>query len=149
MSSAATPTASLIGGAGLACAVHSLAVLNGSVLGCSGLIHRTFRREFSNEALLGTAGLIGAGCLGAVLGRGTPVLPSGSGKALDPMFLLSGLLVGLGSKLQNGCTSGEHLPAKHCIELTETRAYALWRFERKSTLNCSNSDILRRRNGHS
>lgn len=113
MSSPATPTASFVGGVGLALSVHALAVYNGSVLGCSGFIHRTFKREYSNEALMGTAGLVGAGCLGALLGRGTPVLPSSSGKALDPVFLLSGLLVGLGSKLQNGCTSGKHLSASH------------------------------------
>ncbi|KAJ3814956.1 hypothetical protein EV368DRAFT_78103 [Lentinula lateritia] len=98
-----TPLASFLGGFGLALPVHSLLVLNGSVFGISGFVHRAVRGN--KEGLIATAGLIIGGIIvGTIEGRGpeTSFLPL-------PSLLLSGFLVGLGTKLSNGCTSGHML----------------------------------------
>ncbi|KAF5389900.1 hypothetical protein D9757_003719 [Collybiopsis confluens] len=120
-----TPLASSIGGIGLALPVHSLALLNGSVFGISGssnyrisipsssrtgtgnarkgFVHRAAKGNY--EALVATLGLISGGMIvGAI---------EGTGPASDsvPLFnlIFSGYLVGLGTKLSNGCTSGHML----------------------------------------
>ncbi|KAJ3895673.1 hypothetical protein GG344DRAFT_85733 [Lentinula edodes] len=98
-----TPLASFLGGFGLALPVHSLLVLNGSVFGISGFVHRAVRGN--KEGLIATAGLIIGGIIiGTIEGRG----PETSFSPL-PSLLLSGFLVGLGTKLSNGCTSGHML----------------------------------------
>ncbi|KAJ4497977.1 hypothetical protein C8R41DRAFT_820422 [Lentinula lateritia] len=98
-----TPLASFLGGFGLALPVHSLLVLNGSVFGISGFVHRAVRGN--KEGLIATAGLIIGGIIiGTIEGRG----PETSISPL-PSLLLSGFLVGLGTKLSNGCTSGHML----------------------------------------
>ncbi|KAJ3922366.1 hypothetical protein F5877DRAFT_34064 [Lentinula edodes] len=98
-----TPLTSFLGGFGLALPVHSLLVLNGSVFGISGFVHRAVRGN--KEGLIATAGLIIGGIIiGTIEGRG----PETSFSPL-PSLLLSGFLVGLGTKLSNGCTSGHML----------------------------------------
>ncbi|KAJ3993923.1 hypothetical protein F5050DRAFT_1576668 [Lentinula boryana] len=98
-----TPLASFLGGFGLSLPVYSLMILNGNVFGISGFVHRAVRGN--KEALIATVGLIiGGTIIGAVEGRG----PESSSSSL-PGLLLSGLLVGLGTKLSNGCTSGHML----------------------------------------
>ncbi|KAJ3732282.1 hypothetical protein DFJ43DRAFT_997302 [Lentinula guzmanii] len=98
-----TPLASVLGGFGLSLPVYSLMILNGNVFGISGFVHRAVRGN--KEALIATAGLIvGGTIIGAVEGRG----PESSSLSI-PGLLLSGFLVGLGTKLSNGCTSGHML----------------------------------------
>ncbi|KAJ3787432.1 hypothetical protein GGU11DRAFT_103634 [Lentinula aff. detonsa] len=98
-----TPLTSFLGGFGLSLPVYSLMILNGNVFGISGFVHRAVRGN--KEALIATAGLIvGGTIIGAVEGRG----PESSSLSL-PGLLLSGFLVGLGTKLSNGCTSGHML----------------------------------------
>ncbi|KAJ4487837.1 hypothetical protein J3R30DRAFT_3400499 [Lentinula aciculospora] len=98
-----TPFTSFLGGLGLALPVYSLLILNGSVFGISGFVHRAVRGN--KEALIATTGLIVGGTIvGTVEGRG----PESSSSSL-PGLLLSGFLVGLGTKLSNGCTSGHML----------------------------------------
>ena len=91
-----SPTQSAIGGAFLALAVSSLAYLNGSVLGCSGLAHRSIRFSRSSnwlESFSGTVGIVAAGLMsGTLLGRDPPAFRPYSVWTL----CLSGLLVGIG-----------------------------------------------------
>ncbi|KII88349.1 hypothetical protein PLICRDRAFT_124671 [Plicaturopsis crispa FD-325 SS-3] len=93
-----TPVRSFVGGIGLALSVHSLLLLNGSVLGISGFLHRAVRGN--KEAIASVAGLVLGGAV-ATGGLGPPeALTAGPG------LIISGLLVGLGTRLANGCTSG-------------------------------------------
>ncbi|EFI28343.1 hypothetical protein CC1G_13873 [Coprinopsis cinerea okayama7 len=95
-----TPLRSFIGGLSLPVPVHALMLLNGNVFGISGFIHRAAKG--SVEAAAGVAGLVLGGMMLATLdGEAPPAL-------VPPIsqVALSGVLVGLGTKLSNGCTSG-------------------------------------------
>ena len=90
-----TPLQSFLGGIGLSLPVHSLLLLNGSVFGISGFIHRSGRGSIESAASV--AGLVLAGVsLGLLEGKdGAPeVIPGGLSK-----LLVSGLLVGAGTKV--------------------------------------------------
>ncbi|KAF9053823.1 hypothetical protein BDZ89DRAFT_1088307 [Hymenopellis radicata] len=98
-----TPLRSFVGGLGLPLPMHGLVVLNGSVFGISGFLHRTVRGDL--EAFAGVAGLVVGGMITGLL-EGPPTARYIPG---IPQLLLSGFLVGLGSKMANGCTSGHML----------------------------------------
>ncbi|THU85459.1 hypothetical protein K435DRAFT_843257 [Dendrothele bispora CBS 962.96] len=104
-----TPLRSFIGGIGLAFPIHSLAVLNGNVFGISGFIHRAVRGN--REAALGTLGLVAGGLFAGLVETQTEGRELAQSMALlpSPLLLFSGLLVGLGTKMANGCTSGHML----------------------------------------
>ncbi|KIY72050.1 hypothetical protein CYLTODRAFT_450182 [Cylindrobasidium torrendii FP15055 ss-10] len=96
-----TPLRAFLGGFGLSLPVHALTVLNGSVLGISGFVHRA--ATGNKEALVGFGGLVVGGCLvGLVEDVAVPTIPMSH-------LLISGVLLGLGSKMANGCTSGHML----------------------------------------
>ena len=101
-----TPLAGLIGGAliGLAAGLYLLAV--GRLAGISGMVESVLRPQRSGSGIA-LAFLVGLplGALGtAFLWPSTlqPVAISGGG----PLLLAAGLLVGFGTRLANGCTSG-------------------------------------------
>lgn len=112
-----TPLQSFLGGIGLSLPVHALLIFNGSVFGISGFLHRTFRGD--KEAATALAGLVlGGAAVGLLIGAA----PEDSGATI-PQLIISGLLVGAGSKVSqsrlsrqetdsqsskmaNGCTSG-------------------------------------------
>ncbi|KAG2157271.1 hypothetical protein DEU56DRAFT_12020 [Suillus clintonianus] len=97
------PLQALLGGIGIALSVHSLLVLNGSVLGVSGFIHRSFRGD--KAAMASVVGLIlGGVTIGIASNVDTPEPQTTVSSHLRMVF--SGLLVGIGTKLANGCTSG-------------------------------------------
>jgi hypothetical protein len=92
---ASTPARSFVGGIGLGIAAWSLTLLNGSVFGISGFLHRAVKGE--REAVSGVAGLVIAGmCIGLIEGKDSQAI-----SGIDSVFvvLLSGLLVGLGTKV--------------------------------------------------
>lgn len=92
--SSPTPLQSFLGGLGIPLPVHALLVLNGNVFGISGFLHGAVRG--SKEAVAAVAGLIlGGFAVGLLEGGAT----KSSGMAL-PKVLISGLLVGLGSKVR-------------------------------------------------
>ncbi|KDR73523.1 hypothetical protein GALMADRAFT_251240 [Galerina marginata CBS 339.88] len=95
-----TPLKALVGGLCIPIAAHELLLLNGNVFGISGFIHRAVKG--SVEGLAGAIGLAFSGLLISNLETSGPAYLSLS----LPKILLSGLLVGLGTKLANGCTSG-------------------------------------------
>jgi len=98
-----TPSTSFLGGLGLALSVHSLMILNGSVFGVSGMIHRAVRGD--KETLVAVAGLVlGGVIIGLIEGQH----PSSGPQKLQGI-IASGLLSGLGTKLSKGCTSGHML----------------------------------------
>ncbi|KAG2054742.1 hypothetical protein BDR06DRAFT_912491 [Suillus hirtellus] len=96
------PLQGLLGGIGIALSVHSLLVLNGSILGVSGFVHRSLRGD--KAAMASIVGLVLGGIAVGILGNADPPGPRTVSSLLQMMF--SGLLVGIGTRLANGCTSG-------------------------------------------
>ncbi|KAF7440691.1 hypothetical protein PC9H_001038 [Pleurotus ostreatus] len=98
-----TPLRSFIGGVGLSLPVHSLFVFNGSNFGVSGFIHNAVAG--GTEGAAGVVGLVLGGFLiGLLEGRPPAAVPGSLSQ-----IALAGLLVGIGTKLSNGCTSGHML----------------------------------------
>ncbi|GLB34853.1 putative sulphur transport [Lyophyllum shimeji] len=98
--SSPTPVQSFLGGIGLSLPVHALLLLNGNVFGISGFLHRAVRG--GKEAAVAVSGLVlGGAYVGFQEGGGPQPFNVGVGR-----LALAGFLVGLGSKLSNGCTSG-------------------------------------------
>jgi hypothetical protein len=100
-----TPVSALIGGAliGLAAAIYILGL--GRVAGVSGILGSLLRPR-SGEApaqLAFVAGLIAAPLL---IGAAGVPLPALSIDASLPVVIAGGLLVGFGTRLGGGCTSG-------------------------------------------
>ncbi|KAJ6623529.1 hypothetical protein B0H10DRAFT_1786205 [Mycena sp. CBHHK59/15] len=95
------PLQSFLGGLGLSLPVHALLLLNGSIFGISGFLHRAVHLGGS-EARASTLGLLFGGMfVGMLEGAGPQPFPLAPSR-----LLLSGFLVGVGSKMANGCTSG-------------------------------------------
>ncbi|KAJ2934939.1 hypothetical protein H1R20_g2173, partial [Candolleomyces eurysporus] len=91
---------SFLGGLTIPIPVHALTLLNGNVFGISGFCHRAVKGNV--EGVAGAAGLVLGGSLIALIDGKAPAalaLPLAQVAA-------SGFLVGLGTKLSNGCTSG-------------------------------------------
>jgi len=100
-----TPLASLVGGALIGLSAALLWATHGRIAGITGIVAESFRRSGDDLEwrLLFLAGLVGGGRLlvwawpaafGARTPRGVAVL------------VIAGLLVGFGTRLGNGCTSG-------------------------------------------
>ena len=99
----AMPMQGLVGGLliGLAAAVFLLG--NGRIAGISGLFARsTFSARFDVSALLFTLSLIGGAALVALFGGGVAQTFPGHWGYL----VAGGLVVGFGTRLGSGCTSG-------------------------------------------
>src|SRR5262245_33731800 len=95
----------LIGGAMIGFSAVLLLALNGRIAGVSGilggLINSTARGErFWRLAFI--FGLIAGAGLFVLAGRALPIKLQASG----PMLFIAGLLVGAGTRLGSGCTSG-------------------------------------------
>lgn len=101
-----TPWASLAGGALLGLAASLLVLLNGRVLGISGIVGGLLRPKAGETGwrLALVAGLLIAPLVyGAIAPGGLPVprIEAGTG-----VLVLAGLLVGVGTRYASGCTSG-------------------------------------------
>lgn len=97
-----TPLQALLGGIGIALSVHSLLVLNGSVFGVSGFVHRSLQGD--KAAIASVVGLVLGGIAVGIIGDVDTPEPHTASSLLPMAF--SGLLVGIGTRLANGCTSG-------------------------------------------
>lgn len=99
-----TPWSSLAGGILIGISVSVLLLWNGRIAGISGVVGSILSKNSSElaERIAFIAGLIIAPLLVWVtLERPTVQIDSGV-----PAIILAGLLVGLGSRLGSGCTSG-------------------------------------------
>lgn len=99
-----TPLSALFGGAILGASALFLLWLNGNVAGISGIISRAIQYQPRNGLWrwMFLFGLIIGPMVVGVIGFGIP-------KQIDvswPLIVSGGLLVGVGSKLGSGCTSG-------------------------------------------
>lgn len=104
-----TPLASLIGGLliGLATALYLLG--NGRVAGIAGILASPLRALTAGLSLRPEGNRLAflAGLLVAsLLWRLVAPLPSATGVAGTPGLIVAGLLVGVGVRMGNGCTSG-------------------------------------------
>lgn len=99
------PWDALIGGMLLGLSASLLLVVNGRVAGISGVLAgllKPMKGEFSWR-LLFVMGMVAASLIAPVLGFELPAsLPMNT----SVWLVVAGLLVGLGTKLANGCTSG-------------------------------------------
>jgi uncharacterized membrane protein YedE/YeeE len=101
-----TVVASLVGGALIGASASALLVLNGRVAGISGMLGGLVRPERGEWSWrLAFVGGLAVG--GALLAWLRPELvPSVSPGVPWPLIVVAGLLVGFGTQLGNGCTSG-------------------------------------------
>jgi uncharacterized membrane protein YedE/YeeE len=102
-----TPWSALAGGVLIGLSAALLWILNGRVAGISGIVGQLLHPAAGDARwrLMFVLGLVGGGALVAALHPGSFDLPHGGTGAL----LLGGLLVGFGTRLGNGCTSGHGL----------------------------------------
>jgi uncharacterized protein len=99
-----TPYSALLGGSLLGLAACLLLLAVGRIAGISGIVAGLFApaRDDRSWRLAFVPGLV-AGCfLARTAGADTPPVVLGS----VPQLVLAGLLVGFGTRLGNGCTSG-------------------------------------------
>jgi len=100
-----SPVSALIGGALIGTAASLLLLANGRIAGISGILGRALAFEPGERGswrILFLLGLpVGAGLVGIV--RGGLVTDI---SASIPTLIVAGLLVGFGTRLGNGCTSG-------------------------------------------
>jgi len=94
---------SLAGGVLIGAASAGLLLVNSHIAGISGIFARATGRGAAGWQRAFLAGLLVAGA-GAALAR-LPVPQALSGQSL-PLLAAAGALVGFGTKLGNGCTSG-------------------------------------------
>jgi uncharacterized protein len=100
-----TPIRSLLGGALIGVAASFLLLTHGKVAGISGLYGGALRSGIDDRSfrLSFVAGLVLAG---AVLRFALPTAFAGISSATLPLLLIAGLIVGYGTQLGSGCTSG-------------------------------------------
>jgi uncharacterized protein len=103
-----TPIASTLGGLILGLAVSSLILLDGRIAGIAGIVGRSFgaRGEELSWRLWFLGGLLAGGLVWRLTSPRVFGAPSTTGFAT---LILGGFLVGVGTTLGNGCTSGHGL----------------------------------------
>lgn len=94
-----TPLASLAGGALIGASASLLLMTEGRVAGISGIVSGIFGARWRMQFV---AGLLGGGLVMLL------VRPSSFGPSVVslPLAIVAGLVVGVGTKLGSGCTSG-------------------------------------------
>ena len=100
-----TPLSALLGGALIGLSASLLLLTHGKVAGISGLYGGIFRRTSPDRALrlAFIAGLLLSGIVFRII---YPAAFETTWTAALPVALVAGLLVGFGTQLGNGCTSG-------------------------------------------
>lgn len=100
-----TPFASLTGGVLIGLSAVLLMVLHGRIAGISGIVAGVFGRADTTDKGWRSAFVLGLLAPGAllVLFRSSPDTTFVAG---PPVLLVAGLLVGFGTRLGSGCTSG-------------------------------------------
>jgi uncharacterized protein len=103
-----TPVSGLVGGLLIGLAVALILLLNGRIAGVSGIVSGLVTPK------AGDTGWRAAFVIGLPLGALTYILVAGGPAPVDvlaspPAILVGGLLVGFGTRLGSGCTSGHGL----------------------------------------
>lgn len=99
-----TPVSSLVGGALIGLAASLLLIASGRIAGISGIVSGLLVGNRGDRAWRAAflAGLLAAG---VALALASPSVVHPSPRSLVPL-VVAGLLVGVGTRLGNGCTSG-------------------------------------------
>ena len=98
-----TPISALLGGMLIGLAASLLLLLNGRIAGISGMFHGGLRKRAQSWQWLFLLGLLLGSLLYNVLPQTDHYVRQGFPL---PILLLAGLLVGFGTRLGSGCTSG-------------------------------------------
>ncbi len=98
------PWASLLGGMLLGVSATLLLLFNGKIAGISGIVGRIYkgRKGDTSWRILFVLGMILGGVVSA---KALNIAPTDM-LVSTPLVLVAGLLVGIGTKFGNGCTSG-------------------------------------------
>ena len=104
MTSQFTPGSALAGGALIGLAAVMLMAFNGRIAGISGIVNGALGGEDARWRRLFVLGLVVGGGAWLILGGG-PVFALREGFSL-PLLAGAGFLVGFGTRLGSGCTSG-------------------------------------------
>lgn len=100
-----TPLSALLGGALIGLSASLFLLTHGKIAGISGLYGGILRRTSPDRALR-LAFIAGLLLSGIVIRAVHPAAFGAAGTAALPTVLVAGLLVGVGTQLGNGCTSG-------------------------------------------
>ncbi|MGJ7250738.1 YeeE/YedE family protein [Morganella morganii] len=100
-SAAFTPVSAALGGLMIGIAVAVLLLFNGRIAGISGIFANMFTKQ-SGWRIAFIAGLAGAPWVYRLFAGQSDVVIA----ADYPLLIAAGLLVGFGTRLANGCTSG-------------------------------------------
>ena len=103
--SAFTPWAALIGGALIGLAAVLLALFNGRIAGISGIVGALLPPYKIGDRAWQIAFVVGMLAAPVLYSFFAPV-PAAPSPASWPVLVLAGLLVGFGTRLGSGCTSG-------------------------------------------
>jgi uncharacterized membrane protein YedE/YeeE len=100
-----TPVASLFGGILIGLSAATLMLLNGRIAGISGIVAGAIRPERGEWEwrIAFIAGLVAAGAIARMV---APLWLAIGITRSSATFLIAGLLVGVGTRLGSGCTSG-------------------------------------------
>ncbi|MGR5094410.1 YeeE/YedE family protein [Vibrio maritimus] len=98
------PWGSLLGGMLLGVSATLLLLFNGKIAGISGIVGRIYKAKTGDTSwrVLFVLGMV----LGGVLSAKWLGIEPAEMVVSTPLVIVSGLLVGIGTKLGNGCTSG-------------------------------------------
>ncbi|GGP18516.1 YeeE/YedE family protein [Silvimonas iriomotensis] len=100
-----SPWSALAGGALIGLAAGGLFLLNGRIAGISGILGGLFFNKPERANIWRWAFVAGL-LLAPVLWRGVAALPAIQISASSLLLVIAGLLVGFGTRLGSGCTSG-------------------------------------------
>lgn len=98
-----TPLSGLLGGALIGLATALLMLLTGRIAGISGIFGGMLRSDDRGWRIAFIAGLIAAPLLAALAGAALP-MPAMPANMI--LIVIGGVLVGFGSRMGSGCTSG-------------------------------------------
>lgn len=100
-----TPIESLIGGGLIGLAAVLLMLLNGRIAGVSGIAGGLLAGDFSEAGwrIAFVVGLVVAPFIYALVAGGMPAITI---QVSTPMMIIGGVVVGFGSAMGSGCTSG-------------------------------------------
>jgi hypothetical protein len=101
-----TPISAVIGGALIACSLAMMLIATGRIAGLSGVLAGALRLDGGAWRVWFVVGALAAGAVFRVVAPAT--FDAGSRLPL-PLVALAGVLVGVGTRASNGCTSGHGL----------------------------------------
>ena len=101
-----TPVHALVGGALIALALAVMLIATGRIAGLSGVVAGLLSSDDRAWRAWFVAGMLG---VGAVFELAAPRTFDAVARVPLPLVALAGLLVGVGTRLANGCTSGHGL----------------------------------------